>query len=96
MGGSYTADEQNAAAIAAGIADDADNLAVGKVTKTTSATTAVVTHGFDGTPDFIIYGLVGANSGVTLTHSANTTSVTFTRGTAAASWSVSYILGYTA
>ena len=96
MAGSYTQDEQSAAYIAGAIGDDTDNIKVGKVTKTTSATTAIVTHGFDGTPDFILYGLVGADAAVTLSQSANSTSVTFTRGTAAASWSVSYILGYTA
>ncbi len=93
MGGSYTADEQAAAALAGAIADDKDDLKAGRVTKTTSSTTALVTHGLTGTPDFIVFSWT---KGGTVTQTVNTTTITFTRGTAATSWSVSYIAGYTA
>ena len=48
----YTADVQNAAAIGAN--GDAGQMISGTVTVGTSQTTAVVAHGLDGTPDFII------------------------------------------
>lgn len=99
MPGSYTADEQSAAKLAGAIADDPDELKVGVVTKTTSSTTAVVTHGLSGTPDFVIASLQ-TDAGTTPLNApaqtANSTSVTFTISTAQATWSVAYIMGYTA
>lgn len=99
MGGSYTADEQAAAKLAGAIADSPDELKVGVVTKTTSSTTAVVTHGLSGTPDFVIASLQ-TNAGATPLNApaqtANSTSVTFTISTAQTTWSVAYIMGYTA
>lgn len=99
MPGGYTADEQSASKLMGAICDDPDELKVGVVTKATSSTTAVVTHGLGGTPDFIMATLQG-NAGTTLTSNpaptANSTSVTFTIATAQTTWSVAYILGYTA
>jgi len=94
----FTEDHQNAAKIAGGIGDNAADIMVGKVTKATSSTTATVTFTGTSVPDFVLYGLVGANASVTLSHAVNATTqvITFTRGTATESWSVSYILGYTA
>ena len=98
MPGSYTADEQSAAKLAGAIADDPDELIVGVVTKATSSTTALVTHGLSGTPDFVIYSLQADVTAATITptFSSNTTSVTFIVATAQATWSVAYIMGYTA
>ena len=93
----YTADQKASAKLLSLIADDEDEVTAGKVTKTTSSTTAVVTHGLGGTPDFILattqsdYGNLAVASPV-----ANTTTVTFTIATAQTAWSVCYILGYTA
>ncbi len=97
MPGSYTADEQSAAVLAGLIADGPTEITAGTVTKTTSSTTAVVTHGLSGTPDFVLASL-SANAGgiLAFTPSSNSTSTTFTLNTAQATWSVSYILGYTA
>ena len=92
----YSAGAQTAKALAEAIADFGES-AVGAVTKTTSSTTAVVTHGLSGTPDFVLASL-SANAGNVLTPavSSNTTSITFTLNTAQATWTVSYIAGYTA
>jgi len=97
MGGSYTADEQAAAAIAGAIGDDKDDIKIGAVTKTTSSTTASVVHGLTSTPDFILFSMRGATAiNGSLVATANTTAVTFTLGSATGSWTVDYILGYTA
>ena len=40
----YTADQKASAKLLSLIADDEDEVTAGKVTKTTSSTTAVVTH----------------------------------------------------
>ncbi len=98
MPGSYTADEQSAAKMMAAICDSPSQLTVGVVTKATSSTTAVVTHGLSGTPDFVISSLqANATAGtIAPTWTANGTSVTFVVATAQASWSVAYIIGYTA
>ena len=93
MPGSYTADEQSAAKIAAAIADDPDELKAGTALKTTSSTTTVVAHGLSGTPDFI---LATAEKSFGVKSTANTTSITFTVATAATSNTISYIAGYTA
>jgi len=99
MGGSYTADEQSAAKIADGIADGPDEVVAGVVTKATSQTTAVVTHGLSGTPTFVI-GSLQTDAGTTPLNApaqtANSTSVTFTIATAQTNWSVAYIIGYKA
>ena len=96
---SFTADEQSAAKIAGAIGDDPDEIKVGIATKATSSTTVVVTHGLSGTPDFVIASLQ-TNAGATPLNApaqtANTTSVTFTISTAQTTWSVAYIMGYTA
>lgn len=93
MAGSYTADEQAAAKLAGAIADDPDELIAGAVTKTTSSTTTVVTHGLTSTPDFII---ATAEKSFGVKSTANTTSITFTVATAATSNTICYIAGYTA
>lgn len=94
---SYLADQQAAAKIAGAIGDDMDEIVVGTVTKATSSTTAVVTHGLSGTPDFILASFAGSAGNVlAVAPSANSTSVTFTINTAQTTWSVSYIIGYTA
>ncbi len=87
----YTADVQNAGVIGAN--GDAGEMISGTVTKTTSSTTSVVTHGLSGTPDFII---ATAEKSFGVKSTANTTSVTFTVATAATSNTISYIAGYTA
>lgn len=97
MAGSYTAGEQVAAKIGDAIADGPSDVVIGVVTKATSSTTAVVTHGLSGTPDFVLCspqsdaGNINSPSPV-----ANSTSVTFTIATAQTNWSVAYIIGYTA
>lgn len=99
MAGSYTAGEQNAAKVFDAIADNPDEIKVGVVTKATSSTTAVVTHGLSGAPDFVLSQIMGDAGATPLNNPAltiNTTSVTFTISTAQTAWSVSYILGYTA
>lgn len=98
-GGGYTADEQSAAKIADGIGDGPDEIISGVVTKTTSSTTAVVTHGLSGAPSFVIGSLqtdAGATPLAAPAQTANSTSVTFTIGTAQTNWSVGYIMGYKA
>ena len=99
MAGSYTADEQYAVKMRAAMCDSHSELIVGVVTKTTSQTTALVTHGLSGTPDFIM-GNVQADAGSSAllqpAITANGTSVTFTIATAQTNWSVAYIIGYTA
>jgi len=77
------------------IADSNAKLAVGVKTKTTSSTTLVVTHGLGSTPDFILFTIKDSATAA-FTTTANTTSVTVTRTTAQATWTVSYILGFTA
>lgn len=97
MPGSYTADEQAAATLAGLIADGPTEITAGTVTKSTSSTTAVVTHGLSGTPDFILCSFASqAGNWLSIDPTANSTSVTFTINTAATTWSVSYVLGYTA
>lgn len=93
MPGSYTADEQSAASIAGGIADDPTNILAGRATKTTSSTTVVVAHSMDAAPDFI---LASATKSFGVKGTANTTSITFTVATAVTSNVISYIAGYTA
>ena len=95
----FTQGEQNAAKVFDAIADGPDEIKVGVVTKATSSATAVVTHGLSGAPDFILSQIMGDHGATPLKNPAltvNTTSVTFTIGTAQTAWSVSYIFGYTA
>lgn len=99
MAGSYTAGEQVAAKIGDAIADGASDVKIGVVTKATSSTTAVVTHGLTGAPDFVLCNVMGDAGATPLNAPAltiNSTSVTFTISTAQTSWSVAYIMGYTA
>ena len=91
MPGSYTADEQSAAKIAAGIADDPEEIKVGVVVLST--TSGTVTHSFTAAPDFI---LATAEKSFGVKGTANTTAATFTVATAATGNSVAYIIGYTA
>lgn len=95
MPSAYTADEQSAAKIAGGIADGPSALKVGRVTKATSSTTAVVAHGLAGTPNFILATLQ-ADAGGPLNQpgiTADSTSVTFTISTAQTAWTVAYVMG---
>ncbi len=99
MPSGYTNDEQSAAKIAGAIGDTPDQIKVGVVTKTTSSTTAIVTHGLTGTPDFVIASLqtdAGATPLLAPAQTANGTSVTFTIATAQTTWTVAYIMGVTA
>jgi hypothetical protein len=93
----YTNGVQNAAIL--GDMGDNGSFEVGVVTKATSSTTAIVTHGLAGTPDFILCDLqadAGATALIGPSKTANSTTVTFTIGTAQTAWSVAYIIGYTA
>ena len=79
MAGGYTKGEQTAAGIFDAIADYSE-WKVGVVTKTTSSTTAVVTHGLSGAPDFVLSQIMGDGGSTPLNNPAltiNTTSVTF-------------------
>jgi len=92
----YTADAQTAKTLAAAIADFGE-VKVGTVTKATSETTAVVAHGLSSTPDFILAnGSANFGNILSVAVSADGTNITFTLNTAQATWSVSYIAGYTA
>lgn len=93
----YTAGEQGAAKIADAIGDGPSQIAAGVVTKATSSTTAVVTHGLTGTPDFVLFTIQSdASNKAGIVYAANGTSVTFTKTTAETAWSVAYIAGVTA
>jgi hypothetical protein len=75
-------DVNTAATFAGLIADDTGELAVGVAT--------------NAAPDFILITPILKANAVGISPVANTTSVTLTRTTATSSWSVAYILGYTA
>jgi hypothetical protein len=97
MAGSYTADEQAAAVFAGGIADGPTSIKAGNTTvqsTTTASTTASVTHGLSGTPDFCIAQSNKADVAA-VAWSANSTTLTFTV-TSATGFIISYIAGYTA
>jgi hypothetical protein len=87
----YISDLQNAAKLGAN--GDAGEMISGTKTVTTSQTTAVVTHGLSGKPDFII---ATAEKSFGVKSTANTTSITFTVATAATSNTISYVAGYSA
>ena len=90
------ADVNTASTLAGLIADDTGEMLAGTATKVTSQTTLVIAHSFAAAPDFIMVSPVLKQSAVPASIVANTTSVTFTRTTATSSWTISYILGYTA
>ncbi len=97
MGGSYTADEQTAAKLAGAIADKPTDLVAGRTTissTTTAITTAAVTHGLGGTPDFCLAQVSKADASA-VAWAADGTTLTFTI-TSVTGASVSYIAGYTA
>ncbi len=96
MAGVNTADVNTAATLAGLIADDTGELAAGVATKVTSQTTLVIAHSFTAAPDFIMITPILKANAVQISPVANTTSVTLTRTTTTSSWSVAYILGYTA
>ncbi len=89
-------DVNTASTLAGLIADDTGELLAGTATKVTNATTLVVAHSFAAAPDFILSGGILKDAANGLSVTANTTSVTWTRVTTTSSWSLSYILGYTA
>jgi hypothetical protein len=89
-------DVNTAATLAGLIADDTGELAAGTATKVTDATTLVIAHSFAAAPDFIMITPILKANAAGISPVANTTSVTLTRTTSTSSWSVSYILGYTA
>jgi len=97
MAGSYTADEQSAAKLMAGIADGPTKVTSGVAASTSTATTTVaVTHGLGSTPDFCLAQSSKADvAAVAWAENATTGVVTFTV-TSATSFTISYILGYTA
>ena len=97
MGGSYTADEQTAAKLAGLIADSTGKITAGVAASTATATTTVlVTHGLGSVPDFCIAQSSKADvAAVAWANNATTGVVTFTV-TSATSFTISYILGYTA
>lgn len=69
---------------------DYEDIIAGKVAfAAATSSTATVTHGLTGTPDFII----GKSSlAEDISHTANSTSVTFVRATTGAA-TISYIIG---
>jgi hypothetical protein len=88
-------DVDSAAKLAGVIADNDAELAAGMATKVTSQTTLVIAHSFTAAPDFLL--VVPVLKGGNLWNvAANTTAVTVTRTTATSSWSVAYVIGYTA
>lgn len=95
MGGSYTADEQSAAKLAGLIADSPTKITAGVAASTSTATTTVaVTHGLGSTPDFCLAQSSKADVAAPA-WSSNATTLTFTV-TSATSYTISYIVGYTA
>ncbi|RLC56607.1 MAG: hypothetical protein DRI30_05580 [Chloroflexi bacterium] len=99
MGGSYTADEQTSSVLAGLIADGPTKITAGVIaaqSSTTATTTALVTHGLGNTPDFVLAQLEPNLDGVlSWAENATTGVVTFTV-TSGTSFTVTYIMGYTA
>ncbi len=90
-------DVNTASTFAGLIADDTGELLVGVQAKATNSTTIVIAHSFAAAPDFVmITPILKLLDSEPVTIVANTTSVTYTKNTTATSWSVAYILGYTA
>jgi hypothetical protein len=89
-------DVNTAATLAGLIADDTGEMSAGTATKVTASTTIKVVHAFTAAPDFILAGgiLKDPANGLSVTSAA--TSVIWTRITSTSSWSISYIIGYTA
>lgn len=95
----FTKGAQVAAKIGDAIADGVSDIKIGVVTKATSSTTAIVTHGLSGAPDFVLCNVMGDAGATPLNQPSltiNSTSVTFTISTAQTAWSVAYIMAYTA
>ena len=97
MAGSYTADEQGAAALLSEFTttSGSKNFILGAKTKTTSSTTLVVAHGLGATPTFCLFSnyQTGALATTQPVMTLNTTSITFTLATAQATWTISYFAG---
>jgi hypothetical protein len=95
MASPYTDGALAAAAIGAAIGDNGAEVKAGMATKTASETTLVITHSFTAAPDFYLAVPV-TNTGTVANVAVNTTQMTITRTTAAATWTVAYVMGYTA
>jgi hypothetical protein len=89
-------DVNTAATLAGLIADDTGEMLAGTATKVADSTTIVVAHSFAAAPDFILSSGILKDAANKLSVVSNTTSVTWTRLTTTTSWSISYIIGYTA
>ncbi len=96
MASVYAEDELTAAALAGSIADNPGEMLAGTGIKTTDSTTIVVAHSFAAAPDFVLFSSILKPEAEQIPFVANTTSVTWTRDTTATSWTLSYIIGYTA
>ena len=86
----------NALRLGNAISTTSTAFAGGTVTKVTSETTLVITHGLAGTPTFIMTTPILKPDDSAVAPVTNSTSVTFTRTTATSNWSYSFILGFTA
>ena len=86
--GPYTKGAQNAATFG-DLFDYGDVVAGNVAFAAATSSTATVTHGLTGTPDFIIGKSTLAED---ISHTANSTSVTFVRATTGAA-TISYIIG---
>ncbi len=96
MASVYAEDELAAAQLAGSIGDGPTEQEAGTATKVASATTLVITHSFTAAPDFVMITPLLKASVVPAAIVVTTTHVAMTRTTATSSWSVSYIIGYTA
>ncbi len=94
--GVNAADVNTAATLFGLIADDTGEFLAGTATKITDNSTLIVTHSFAAAPDFILTGGILKDPANGLSVTSGTTNVIWTRATATTSWSISYILGYTA
>ena len=89
-------DVNTASTLAGLIADDTGEMLAGTAIKAADNTTIVIAHSFAAAPNFILITPILKRESGAGAIVANTTSVTYTRNTTATSWSLSYILGYTA
>ena len=88
-----TAGVVNALRLGAAISVTAMAFAGGTVTKVTSETTLVITHGLGSAPTFIMTTPILKPDDSAMAPVTNSMSVTFTRTTATSNWSYSFILG---
>ena len=96
MASIYAEDELGATKVAGLIGDGAANVSAGIGIMTTNQTTLVIAHSFAGAPDFLLFSSILKPEATQIAVTSNTTAVTFTRNTAATSWSVCFVIGYTA